>query len=168
MGISNTSRGQVDKALVTSSAAPTLSEIEMEQPGSETAGPREPGQRERPTRPDVLVVEDDPDIREALASALELEGYRVAAAENGLRALEVMERLGPPHVVVLDLMMPVMSGLELLERLRADEHLARLPVIVVSAWERHPAELAGAQAFMRKPVDLDELLALVAHHGPNP
>ena len=76
----------------------------------------------------LLVVEDDVDIREVLAEDLEYRGYTVDTAENGVDALAALRRNGSPHeLVVLDLMMPVMDGWELLREMRADERLRCVP-----------------------------------------
>lgn len=113
----------------------------------------------------VLVVEDDPDIRGLLAQVLQLEGYQVSTAAHGLEALAVMAG-APPCLILLDLMMPVMDGLEFLRRQHADERIAPIPVVVVSAYRTlvpHGIEVVA------KPVDLDLLLAAVARHcGPAP
>jgi CheY-like chemotaxis protein len=103
----------------------------------------------------VLVVDDDAEIRETLSQLLQQEGYTVLRAENGVQALEQL-RGGHPDVMLLDLMMPVMSGWEVLEELDATGELGNCPVIVVSAMAA-----PCARACLRKPVDLDELLAAV-------
>jgi two-component system response regulator CpxR len=110
----------------------------------------------------VLVVDDDAEIREVMIHLLEQEGYTVLGAENGLQAL-VQLRESHPNLMLLDLMMPVMSGWEVLEALAETGELARIPVIVVSAMCA-----PGAQACLRKPVDLDELLALVGRYCHEP
>lgn len=81
----------------------------------------------------ILVVEDDSDIRETLQQVLELEGYRVATAANGHEGLAALETGERPSLILLDLMMPVMSGAEMLDHLRTDERLADIPVVVVTA-----------------------------------
>jgi two-component system, chemotaxis family, chemotaxis protein CheY len=106
----------------------------------------------------VLVVDDDPDIRESLRDLLENEGYRVRMAENGAEAVAVMEA-EPPCFVILDLMMPVMDGWEVAGRMRDEERLASIPVCVVTATpEWAPADSA---CVMCKPIDAATLLALV-------
>jgi len=123
------------------------------------------GADKNPTRPqpgkDVLVVDDDPDIRDALGRVLELEGYQVRFAENGKDALDKLESSPRPSVILLDLMMPVMNGLDFLERLRANARIAETPVIIASAF-REMASRAPAQAILTKPLDLDVLLENVA------
>src|SRR5260370_31096646 len=87
-----------------------------------------------PERHPVLVVEADPDMRECEKLILEQEGFRVVTAANGAEAEEELEQIGCPCVVLLDLMMPVMSGWELLAHLRKNGSLERgLHVVVVSA-----------------------------------
>jgi CheY-like chemotaxis protein len=105
--------------------------------------------------PSVLVVEDDRDIRDALSEALAFEGYRVAAARDGADGLARARALHP-DLIVLDLMMPVMTGFEFLEARRADRALSATPVIVVTA--RHPAEVDGCE-ILHKPFDLEALLS---------
>lgn len=80
----------------------------------------------------LLVVDDDRTIREALRSALEDEGFTVAVAANGEEAIAKM-RERPPRLVFLDLMMPVLDGFEVLDRMRDDPLLADVPVCICSA-----------------------------------
>jgi CheY-like chemotaxis protein len=116
----------------------------------------------------VLVVDDDPDVCETLQTVLEVSGYRVAAAANGLEALETL-RSGPrPCLVLLDLMMPVMNGLEFRAEQRNDPAIAAVPVVVVSG-DHHVAEKATEMGLegLAKPIDIDDLLQLVARFcGP--
>jgi CheY-like chemotaxis protein len=120
---------------------------------------------------EILVVDDDKDIRETLGEILVHEGYDVEMAENGARALELIRRGPTPSLVLLDLMMPVMSGWEFLELAETDQDLADIPVVVVSAM---PAPLAptdargGVKACLHKPVKLDQLLDLVHHYADHP
>jgi CheY-like chemotaxis protein len=108
----------------------------------------------------VLVVDDDPDIRETLREVIEAEGFAVVCAESGAAALDLLRRGLRPALVVLDLMMPAMSGWDLLAAVRADRALADLPVAVISAaGERAPPK--GATHFLRKPVALDALIDLI-------
>jgi len=111
------------------------------------------------SRGSILIVEDDLDIREALAEALGFEGYDVFLAENGQEALDVL-REGPlPHVILLDLLMPVMSGWQFRQEQLADPALADIPVIVVSA--SAPGD-AQPDRYLPKPFSIDELLSAVA------
>ncbi len=106
----------------------------------------------------VLVVDDDPDIRAALEDVLSASGYEVAVARNGQDALERL-RASPFDLVLLDLMMPVMTGWEFRDEQLRDPAVASVPVIVISA-ARSPAPIQ-ASAYLPKPFDLDHLLELV-------
>jgi len=109
----------------------------------------------------VLIVEDHADSRELLAEFLEALGYEVDVAANGLEALERLRGAPRPRAVLLDLMMPVMSGWELMRHLREDPALRSLPVVVVSgvgATQPLPEGVLGA---VPKPVDLNALRALI-------
>lgn len=111
----------------------------------------------------VLVVDDDPSIRRMIVAALRRDGYSFLEAPNGKEALDLM-RAERPDVVVLDLMMPIVSGWEVLRQRVEDEELKRIPVIIVSA-NRDP-EVAtavdqGICAFLPKPFDIGALSALV-------
>ncbi len=108
----------------------------------------------------VLIVDDDPDIRETLREVLEAEGFQSVCAADGGEAMEALRRGLRPSLVVLDLMMPAMSGWELLAAARAERLLAEVPVAVVSASGGRTLP-EGAQYFVRKPIDLDLLLELV-------
>jgi CheY-like chemotaxis protein len=111
----------------------------------------------------ILLVDDDQQVRELLAIALELEGYRVEQAVDGVDALLAL-RTGPaPAAIVLDLEMPTMPGPEFRALQLADPALARIPVVVLSASTR-PLD---AQRRLSKPVDLDALVgALRELAGP--
>jgi len=111
----------------------------------------------------LLLVEDDDDVRDAMAASLRDEGYEVAEAENGRLALEWLQRNGDPCLVLLDLWMPVMSGMELREKMVEDPRLAALPLVIVSAAGdgKARAQEMGAIGFLRKPLDLQDLLATV-------
>ena len=112
------------------------------------------------TRP-VLVVDDDPDIRETLRFVLEDAGYSVYLAENGKEALDLLTKIEPPPgLILLDLMMPIMSGDEMLRALKAVHALAAIPVTIVTAsGAPMPRE---ASSMLKKPLDLDALLRVVA------
>lgn len=111
----------------------------------------------------VLVVDDDPNIRRMIIAALKRDGYTFREAPNGRDALDLM-RAEHPDVVVLDLMMPVMSGWDVLRERMSDPELRRIPVIIVSA-NRDPevahAVSQGICAFLPKPFDIGALSALV-------
>jgi len=113
----------------------------------------------------ILLVEDDIDVREALAETLREEGYSVDCANDGVDALSYLRRGGQPGLILLDLMMPRMSGSEFRTLQRTDPLLAQFPVVLLSADGRMrekavALETAGA---IRKPIDLDELLRVIEH-----
>ncbi len=109
----------------------------------------------------VLIVEDDADLREMMAQLLQLEGYPARTVSNGREALDYLEQVEKPDVILLDLMMPVMDGLEFRRRQMSDPAKASVPVVVLSALDPSLAQdLAGA-AFLKKPLDFDRLLELV-------
>lgn len=127
-----------------------------------------PGKRSRPgpavaadpPRPTILLVEDEASLREILAHILEQEGYRVLAAGNGREALTLLQH-HVPALVITDLMMPVVDGHELLERL--DILLPSTPVIVMSELDRPRLRARlNVVRVMRKPVTLDALLQAVS------
>jgi CheY-like chemotaxis protein len=109
----------------------------------------------------VLIVEDDIDTREMLGRFLELEGYRVETAENGKLALERLGSGVNACVILLDLMMPVMDGWQFRQEQARNAELADIPVIVVSAAGRERIQKIDADAYLSKPVDLEELLGCV-------
>jgi CheY-like chemotaxis protein len=111
----------------------------------------------------VLVVDDDPSIRRMIVAALRRDGYDFLEAPNGREALDLM-RSDHPDVVVLDLMMPVVSGWQVLEERATEAALRDIPVIIVSA-NRDPEVGTvldqGVCAFLPKPFDIGALSALV-------
>jgi CheY-like chemotaxis protein len=121
---------------------------------------------QRQVQPDVLIVEDDYAIRDALMQLLEDEGYAVAGAANGQEALDLLRRHLPPCLILLDLMMPVMTGWEFRAEQQRDPALATIPVVVVSA-DRHALTTAAdmdAVAILVKPVPLRDVLAIVERY----
>ena len=114
------------------------------------------------TRPLVLVVDDDPDILEAICDILEAEGYRIARARHGEEALERVQAQRP-DVILLDLMMPVMDGVAFAQALRLRPDVRDVPIVVISA-DGNPQRAAsvGARGYLAKPFDIDALLAHVA------
>lgn len=114
----------------------------------------------------VLLVEDDRDVREALAQVLEFEGYEVASAANGLEAIEQLRRDLAPSIILLDLMMPVMDGRQFRSIQMQDPTIASIPVIVISADGQVEQKVAGLgiAGYLRKPIEVEDLLALIARH----
>ncbi len=114
----------------------------------------------------ILVVDDDNDIRVTLAELLELEGFDVLTASNGeeaLKAIRSTESRKPIHLVLLDLMMPVMNGKEFLSVQRNDPDLSQLPVILLSAGSR-PTDLPSNLTFLKKPLDAEHLLSVIRQY----
>lgn len=112
----------------------------------------------------ILVVEDDRDIRESLIEVLEDEGYVVASAGDGREALDLLQHASPPpELIVLDLMMPVMSGYQFREEQLKRPAFAAIPVLVVTADAnaRAKAESLAVAGFVRKPLEIVALLDLV-------
>lgn len=104
----------------------------------------------------VLIAEDDEAIRDGLSMSLEIEGYRVLTASNGQEALALLPTLEPPCLLLLDLIMPEMSGWELLEHKNRDPKVASIPVVVLSATESQ--KLDGVAAFVPKPYEVDKVI----------
>jgi CheY-like chemotaxis protein len=110
----------------------------------------------------ILVVEDDPDMLETFVEVLEMAGYAVTSAIHGQDALEKLATEPRPCLILLDLMMPIMTGWELHERLGSDPALAAIPAIFVSAAGDPPeAGPSRPTAYLRKPVQLHALLEAI-------
>jgi signal transduction histidine kinase len=115
------------------------------------------------TSPRVLIVDDAADNRFLLQTLLEDEGYTVVSAENGAIALEHVAH-HPPDLILLDIMMPGMSGYEVTRRIHSQQDWPFIPILLVTAHEQADVVEgldAGADDFIRKPFDVDELLARV-------
>jgi CheY-like chemotaxis protein len=112
---------------------------------------------------DVLIAEDDDDVRDNLALLLEIRGYSVAKAANGRQALDLLVQAGAPCLLLLDLMMPVMDGWQLRAELLKDPFLARIPVVLLSGMADvdKAAQHLAAVEYLNKPVDLKKLYSLV-------
>lgn len=111
--------------------------------------------------PDILIADDEVLLRESLQDALEQVGYRVALARHGLEALAQLDRMARPALVVLDLQMPVMDGVQFLDELRKRADRADFGVLAMSAtvhgqWVDH---LRGVLRTLRKPFEAQELIA---------
>ena len=112
----------------------------------------------------ILVVEDDREIQETIAMLLADYGHDVRTASNGRDALKLLNSGAPPRLILLDLMMPVMSGEQLIEHLAATPAMADLPVCVLTASHR-PVRRAGVVAVLRKPFDEAALMAVVDRYS---
>jgi CheY-like chemotaxis protein len=109
----------------------------------------------------LLIVEDDPDIRESLGELLAAEGFEVSLADNGRSALDLLsscEKL--PQVILLDLMMPVMSGEQFRAAQLADERISAIPIVIMSAARElaQTGERMQAAAVLKKPLGVDPLV----------
>ena len=129
-----------------------------------------PAPQPRPTG-NVLIVEDDPDVREMLAALLVTEGFHAVAAEDGLEALHLLRALrhrAPqvPCLILLDLMMPRLSGNEFRRAQLGDPTVAAVPVAVMSGAVdlEQRAQSLGAVATLAKPIDCDMLLEIVRRY----
>ncbi len=118
----------------------------------------------RSDKPTVLVVDDEPNIVETLQDRLEMSGYHVLTAVNGEEGLEQATKESP-DVVLLDIMMPVMDGLDMLERLRQTSNNTDIPVIMLSACSQAQdiarAKAFGIEDYIVKPFDLGELMVKI-------
>jgi CheY-like chemotaxis protein len=121
----------------------------------------------------VLIVEDDPDIRESLQHLLEFHGHQVVSASHGKEAVDLLSRSPRPAVMVLDMGLPVMDGHRVLTARNADDTLRAIPVIILSAAlaRMSPRDRAlyaanyGVAAFLGKPADPEQVLERVARYG---
>jgi CheY-like chemotaxis protein len=110
----------------------------------------------------ILVVDDELDIVDVLSDLLTAEGYRVITASNGREGLTRLAE-ARPDLVLLDRMMPVVDGAEMLRLMREDASLGGIPVVMMSAAEgRRLSQELGCAAFLKKPFDLGTLLDTVA------
>ncbi len=121
-----------------------------------------------PPSPHILVVDDNEALRENLVEALELEGYSVVAAADGRGALEHLAAEPPPGVVLLDLMMPGISGRELLSLIRANPRLQAVRVVITTGLSGSRARVVHADAVLMKPFGVKDLLAVLRKVGLQP
>jgi len=114
-------------------------------------------------RPQLLLVEDDRGVRDAIEDYLEDEGYSVLSANDGEQALGILEGLTDPCLVVLDVRMPVMDGVEFMRQFRARPWLKHHRLVLMSASELAPEISAapGVVGLLHKPFELERLLSLV-------
>lgn len=114
----------------------------------------------------ILIIEDDPDIAESISYNLQREGFRVEVAESGELGLRLaIQGTSPPSLIVLDLMLPGMSGMELCRRLRREAVTEKTPIIILTAKASEADKIfgleLGADDYMTKPFSVKELLARV-------
>ncbi len=112
----------------------------------------------------ILVVEDEPELREMMAMLLTVEGFAPTTANNGEDALRQLRGGLEPQLILLDLMMPVMNGWQFREEQQRDPRLAAIPVVIVTALAVSHPQALGADAVLTKPLDFDRLLEVVRAH----
>jgi CheY-like chemotaxis protein len=113
--------------------------------------------------PRILIIEDEPAIREAITFALEFEGIEVFVAADGQEAFEVLSRMGQPCLILLDLMMPVMNGWEFAAELKKRHPLDNYPIVLVTAYSERAKDFEALN-IVPKPVDLEQLLSVVRNY----
>ena len=119
------------------------------------------------SKPHILVVDDNPNNRDLISRRLERSGYRVSVADNGSRALEMLEEASP-DLIVLDVMMPGISGTEVLRLVRKEKSQLQLPIIMATAKDQSEDIVSaldlGANDYVTKPIDFPVLLARIHSH----
>lgn len=115
-------------------------------------------------KPKILIVEDEYYLAEIIKARLEFEGYQAAIAEHGQAALDHLKK-EPADIVLMDIMMPVMDGLEAAKKIKADTKLQKIPVIFLTARAQHEDHLkahqAGGDDYISKPFEMEDLLAKI-------
>ena len=118
-------------------------------------------------RKNILIVEDEKDIVEVLRYYLEKEGYRIHVAEEGFAALEIASRI-VPNLILLDLMLPKLDGMEVCKRLKGDERLRSIPILMLTAKGEESDKVkgleTGADDYITKPFSAKEVVARVKAH----
>jgi CheY-like chemotaxis protein len=109
----------------------------------------------------IMVVDDEPESRTFLVMLLQLEGFKVVAFSNGAEALHYLANSTPPCLVIFDIRMPVMDGIQFRSAMLQDPRLAKIPAVVVTAFEPLATENLAALKVFRKPLDFDALLITI-------
>ena len=114
----------------------------------------------------ILVVDDDPDVRDAVADVLADEGYGVTGVGSGREALQHLQQHMRPSLILLDMMMPEMDGWLLRQELKKSPDLASIPIVILSAHGdvRDAALALGAVDYLRKPLSVDSLLEIAERY----
>lgn len=114
----------------------------------------------------VLLVDDDPDIREAIRDTLEDEGYETIEARDGQEALEYLRSHPAPPLILLDWNMAPVNGPQFMAEVAKDPALAKIPVVLLTADARAPEKSRSASfaGYLMKPVDLNALFGFLAHY----
>jgi DNA-binding response OmpR family regulator len=113
----------------------------------------------------VLIVDDERDIRDSLEEFFRDEGFEVSTAADGAEAMTKLGQSPLPCAVLLDLIMPVLSGVEVYGRMQADARLKNVPVIISTS---DPSRAPSGVLIMKKPIDLNRLLQTIRQHCPRP
>jgi len=117
----------------------------------------------------ILLIEDDHGIRVALRTTLEHEGYSVVTAPHGQEGLDLLKQIKSPGLILLDLQMPIMDGLQFLAARAVDPSIAGIAVVVISAaTDLEKAVRGQVQGFVKKPVAHDTLMAFVHRYCDPP
>lgn len=115
----------------------------------------------------ILIIEDEKDILDSLREVLDFEGYKVFCARNGQEALESLDKIPTPNLILLDMLMPKMNGKEFRKAQLRIPRLAKIPVVVMSA-DNTPAtsfaDINSSINYLKKPLDIDDLLKAVANN----
>jgi CheY-like chemotaxis protein len=114
----------------------------------------------------ILVADDDFAVRESFRLALTALGFTVKSAEDGQRALEMLRDGFLADIVILDLMMPIVSGWEFLEEKAKDEMLRKIPVLLMTAFDHGNAPFGNVVATFRKPADMRKLVQIIESLAP--
>jgi two-component system cell cycle response regulator DivK len=119
------------------------------------------------SQPRILYIEDNPENRLLVRRVLEVEGYQIIEADSGLTGLKIAESL-TPDLVLMDINLPEIDGYELTHRLKQMPHLARVPIIAMTAnvmrGDREKTLAAGCDGYIQKPIDVDQLPAQVERY----
>jgi two-component system alkaline phosphatase synthesis response regulator PhoP len=118
-------------------------------------------------RNNILVVDDDPDILEALKVMLEDQGYSVETAQNG-NILQFLDQTNLPSMIILDVMLSGMDGRNIAEKLRKKKETKEIPIVMISANPGAATDCVkrGANAFLAKPFEIDDLLNVIHRYVP--
>ena len=117
-----------------------------------------------PLAPTILIVEDDPDFRDAIGQIVRDEGYRVETAPDGRAALDKLRWGLRPRLILLDLRMGIMNGWDFRAEQKKDPALAGIPVVAMTAGRWKQGDLNDFTARTEKPIDLDQLRAILDQH----
>lgn len=116
-------------------------------------------QEKKNVRHSIVLIDDDDDIRDAVRDVLLAEGYEVHTATNGKEGLELLRRINPPLLVLLDMSMPVMNGMEFLSVLSNDASLVTIPIHIYSS--ENLVGVKGARGILKKPATHDTIIKIV-------